>query len=175
MEAMPGSNNRDLPDNSVTMTKATFHHQPEPPTTFTGGYNVEKTREPMESQTHSMVIVDESPENSPEFQKRTYDYETQSDSLKFNEESPEWESMDIQLRIDPSGKQEPIITRREKPREDDNGEIQRGFFLKYNFCFYSFLLKKVFRVFIFVCVKSMSLLVYFRFIRRYSKAKYRTR
>lgn len=122
MEAMPGNNNtRDMPDTTVTMTKATFHRDDAPPSTFTG-YNVEKAREPvaMESQTHSMVMVeDESPDNSPAFVQRRKEYETQSDSLKFNEESPEWESMDIQLRIDPSGKQEPIITRREKPRDDD--------------------------------------------------------
>ena len=124
MEAMPGSGqSRDIPDNSVTLNKATFHHNdPEPPATFTG-YNEEKTREPItESQTHSMVIVDESPDISPAFQHRKYEYETQSDSLKFNEESPEWESMDIQLRIDPSGKKEPVITRREKPKDNDSSD-----------------------------------------------------
>ena len=99
------------------LSKATFHHDEEP---ASFNYNVEKTREPMESQTHSMVLVD-SPDNSPAAPRK--EYETQSDSLKFNEELPEWESMDIQLRIDPSGKQEPVITRREKPKDDDNDSL----------------------------------------------------
>ena len=137
MEAMPGGGkSRDIPDNSVTLNKATFHHNdPEPPATFTV-YNEEKTREP--PITHSNVIVDESPDNSPAFHRK-YEYETQSDSLKFNEESPEWESMDIQLRIDPSGKQEPIITRREKPKDDsDNGKNNSNllvfFYLSFVLC-----------------------------------------
>ncbi|XP_066927578.1 uncharacterized protein [Clytia hemisphaerica] len=114
---MPSNNGRDIADNTVTLSKATFH-QGEEPATF--NYNMEKTRQPMESQTHSMVLVD-SPDNSPAAPHK--DYETQSDSLKFHEELPEWESMDIQLRIDPSGKQEPVITRREKPRDDDNDSL----------------------------------------------------
>lgn len=71
-----------------------------------------------ESQTHSMVILD-SPDQTPEPQRK--EYETRSASLKFNEESPEWESMDIQLRIDPSGKQDPIITRKEHDSPKDSG------------------------------------------------------
>ena len=61
-----------------------------------------------------MVILD-SPNQTPELKQK--DYETRSASIKFIEEQPEWESMDIQLRIDPSGKQDPVITRKEHPVE----------------------------------------------------------
>lgn len=71
----------------------------------------------IETQTHSMVILD-SPEQTPEAQRK--EYETRSASIKFIEEQPEWESMDIQLTIDPSGKHEPIITRKEHT-EDVSG------------------------------------------------------
>lgn len=74
-------------------------------------------------QTHGMVILDEdSPHQSPEPKHK--EYETRSASLKFNEELPEWESMDIQLRIDPSGKHEPVITRREHESGKDTGKHQ---------------------------------------------------
>ena len=67
--------------------------------------------------THSMVILDEyeSPSQSPVPLAKEYD--TQSAVMKFVEEQPEWESMDIQLRIDPTGHQDPIITRKEHVAE----------------------------------------------------------
>jgi len=75
------------------------------------GYNSRIT----ETQTSSMVILDDY-EQSPRPQHK--DYETRSATIKFTEESPEWESMDIQLRIDPTGKQDPIITRKEHTDDD---------------------------------------------------------
>lgn len=64
--------------------------------------------------THTTVYVDEleSPSQSPIPAPK--DYDTQSIAMKFIEEQPEWESMDIQLRIDPSGHQDPVITRKEQ-------------------------------------------------------------
>ena len=84
-----------------------------------------------EIQTHSMVILD-SPAQTPEAQRK--EYETRSASIKFTEEQPEWETMDIQLRIDPTGKQDPIITRKEHVEDvkDSSGEetwINFGHFL----------------------------------------------
>jgi len=73
--------------------------------------------------THAPVVLD-SPEHSPRIQTKlqTYDesittfsqeFETRSANLRFEDENPEWESMDIQLRIDPTGAQDPVITRKE--------------------------------------------------------------
>jgi len=76
------------------------------------------------TQTHSMVILDDgnqkSPRQSPEPVPK--DYDTQSIDMKFIEEQPEWESMDIQLRIDPSGNQDPVITRKEQTVDDTESE-----------------------------------------------------
>lgn len=91
-----------------------------------------------ESQTHSMVILD-SPEQTPEASRK--EYETRSASLKFNEESPEWESMGIQLRIDPSGKQEPIITRREHESAKDSGKFTKLTLLRIDFKFFRYINK----------------------------------
>jgi len=77
----------------------------------------EEEPEPEISQTHGMVIVD-SPPQTPEPMRR--EYETRSADIKFTEEAPEWDTMDIQLRIDPTGKQDPIITRRERPVDDED-------------------------------------------------------
>jgi len=79
----------------------------------------EPETEPQISQTHSMVIVDgDSPPQTPEPMHK--EYETRSADIKFTEEAPEWDTMDIQLRIDPTGKQDPIITRRERPVDDED-------------------------------------------------------
>ena len=85
--------------------------------------------------THAPVVLD-SPERTPPMKTKlkTYDeslststftpqpdavdvppqeFETHSAKLKFDDENPEWESMDIQLRIDPTGERDPVITRKE--------------------------------------------------------------
>ena len=84
----------------------------------------ERSRE-QQMKTHAPVVLD-SPEQSPKEKAKlkTYedatlnatfqqDYETRSANLKFGDENPEWESMDIQLRIDPTGERDPVITRRD--------------------------------------------------------------
>ena len=52
----------------------------------------------------------DSPTQSPDLRRKVYD--TSSSSIKFGEEDPEWQRMEIQLKIDPTGKQDPIITRK---------------------------------------------------------------
>ena len=103
-----------MTDNAVTLSKGPMYLSEDEPTTFHAAppsyklKNLEpefNDKQKRETQVTSMVMVDD---DTPELKRK--DMETQSDSLKFSEESPEWESMDIQLRIDPSGKQEPIIT-----------------------------------------------------------------
>jgi len=131
---------QDVTDNNtVTLSKgpnylSDDHEQPTTfhaaPPTYGKGFAEPQfgDKQIREAQTTSMVIIDD---ESPEQPRKAYpkDMETQSDSLKFSEESPEWESMDIQLRIDPTGKEEPIITRRERPIEDDdNDDGQSDFF-----------------------------------------------
>lgn len=92
--------------------------------------------------THTPVVLD-SPEHSPQMKAklRTYEdsvststfqqqqqvqvppqeFETHSAKMKFEDENPEWESMDIQLRIDPTGERDPVITRKETKKEDRQG------------------------------------------------------
>jgi len=80
--------------------------------------------------THAPVVLD-SPEHSPELKTHltTYEdtrttstfsqeFETRSEKLTFGDENPEWESMDIQLRIDPTGERDPVITRKETKKEE---------------------------------------------------------
>eukprot|EP00794_Sanderia_malayensis_P015994 gene15994-17605_t len=47
-------------------------------------------------------------------------YETVSNQVTFEEENPEWASMDISLKIDPSGKSDPVITTREERQSDSS-------------------------------------------------------
>jgi hypothetical protein len=61
---------------------------------------------------HAQAIHIEDVEAEPDCEIR--DYDTVSENVSFKEESPEWDSMDIQLRIDPTGQADPVITRREK-------------------------------------------------------------
>ena len=85
----------------------------------------EEEPEPEITQTHGMVILDEdSPSQTPEPMHK--EYETRSADIKFTEEAPEWDTMDIQLRIDPTGKQDPIITRRERPVDDEDESGSTG-------------------------------------------------
>lgn len=95
-------------------------------TTYTDTDTVKMKKDPdsdprltTETQTSSMVILDDyepSPQVSRrDFQQEQQEYETRSAQIKFQEESPEWESMDIQLRIDPTGNQDPVITRKSDP------------------------------------------------------------
>ncbi|XP_066919784.1 LOW QUALITY PROTEIN: fat-like cadherin-related tumor suppressor homolog [Clytia hemisphaerica] len=86
--------------------------------------------------THAPVVLD-SPEHSPQLKTnlKTYEdtvttstfsqeFETRSANLKFGDENPEWESMDIQLRIDPTGERDPVITRKETKKEEEHPGIQ---------------------------------------------------
>jgi len=96
--------------------------------------------------THAPVVLD-SPERTPPMKTKlkTYDeslststftpqpetvevpqqeFETHSAKLKFDDENPEWESMDIQLRIDPTGERDPVITRKETKKEDRHGSVE---------------------------------------------------
>lgn len=43
------------------------------------------------------------------------DYETISNKLTFDEENPEWASMDISLKVDPTGKADPVIIAKRTP------------------------------------------------------------
>ena len=71
--------------------------------------------------THAPVVLD-SPEHSPptkiNYEESTttftqQEFETHSAKMKFDDENPEWESMAIQLRIDPTGERDPVITGKE--------------------------------------------------------------
>ena len=53
------------------------------------------------------------------------DYETISNNITFEEENPEWVSMDISLKVDPSGKTDPVIITRGEKTSDD-GSIKKG-------------------------------------------------
>lgn len=84
------------------------------------------------AKTHAPVVLD-SPEHSPQMKAKLKTYEesvststfqqeievppqefdTHSAKMNFDDENPEWESMDIQLRIDPTGERDPVITRKE--------------------------------------------------------------
>jgi len=96
--------------------------------------------------THAPVVLD-SPERTPPMKTKlkTYDeslststftpqpvnindppqeFETDTAVMNFDDENPEWESMDIQLRIDPTGERDPVITRKETKKEDRRSSIE---------------------------------------------------
>lgn len=53
------------------------------------------------------------------------DYETISNKLTFDEENPEWVSMDISLKVDPTGQTDPVIITKGE-RTSENGSTKKG-------------------------------------------------
>ena len=74
-----------------------------------------------EVQTHSMVVLDEAEDQedvpceceSDPPAVVVKEYETRSDDVTFGEDVDQWEPMEIQLRIDPTGEQDPKVIKKE--------------------------------------------------------------
>ena len=67
------------------------------------------------------------------------DYETISNKVSFEEESPEWASMDISLRVDPTGQTDPVILTKGE-RSSRSGSSNAGSGKKNSALFHSFYL-----------------------------------
>ena len=101
-ETPPSISEYDLTD---TVTTKHFPEEQEPESVYES------------TQTHCIVILDEYEPLSPSPVPKYNEYDTQSAVMEFIEEQPEWQSMDIQLRIDPTGEQGPVITRKDHATE----------------------------------------------------------